>query len=245
MSWDEGLLVLGHRGYSSAYPENTLLSFEEALRSGADGSELDVRLTKDGKAVVLHDETLSRVAGVERRVDELTFEELRGVRLGMGQRVPSLKEALGVGGLLNVEVKVVEAAIPSLKVVVDGGALDRVLFSSFSLEALRLIRAASKRARIGLLTQDVRSLSYLPRLNEELGLYSLNLPIEGILVLGLERFLKVLSEASDLGLKVILWPFNDDLLQAWAPKLAGMVKAVITDDPPRMIKSLGRRGPTH
>ena len=52
--------VFAHRGYSGKYPENTMLAFREAEKTGADGIELDVQLSKDGELVIIHDETLDR-----------------------------------------------------------------------------------------------------------------------------------------------------------------------------------------
>ncbi|MHA1371607.1 MAG: glycerophosphodiester phosphodiesterase family protein, partial [Promethearchaeota archaeon] len=49
------VLIIGHRGFKSRYPENTMLSFQKAIETGADGIELDVHLSKDGKIVVMHD----------------------------------------------------------------------------------------------------------------------------------------------------------------------------------------------
>lgn len=54
------MLIYGHRWYSAKYPENTLLSFQKAIEYGADGIELNVHLTKDGRIVVCHDETIDR-----------------------------------------------------------------------------------------------------------------------------------------------------------------------------------------
>ncbi|MFR8333024.1 MAG: glycerophosphodiester phosphodiesterase family protein [Oscillospiraceae bacterium] len=52
--------VICHRGYSSRYPENTMLAFQKAIETGADGIELDVHLTRDGEVVVIHDELVDR-----------------------------------------------------------------------------------------------------------------------------------------------------------------------------------------
>ena len=68
-----------HRGLHSrdkSVPENSLEAFELASRAGY-GMELDVQLSKDGQVVVFHDDTLERVCGVNARVDELTYEELK------------------------------------------------------------------------------------------------------------------------------------------------------------------------
>ena len=100
-----------HRGLHSrdkSVPENSLAAFTLAERAGY-GVELDVRLTKDGQVVVFHDDNLKRVCGVDKRVDELSYEELRSLRLcGTEQHIPLFAEALkairGAGPLI-VELK--------------------------------------------------------------------------------------------------------------------------------------------
>ncbi|MBE0618231.1 MAG: glycerophosphodiester phosphodiesterase, partial [Proteobacteria bacterium] len=72
--------VFAHRGSSEEHPENTLEAFSAALREGATGIETDLRLTRDGVIVLLHDENLGRTAGDPRRVAELSAADLRRVR---------------------------------------------------------------------------------------------------------------------------------------------------------------------
>ena len=100
-----------HRGLHSrdkAVPENSMAAFRRAARAGY-GVELDVQLSKDGQVVVFHDPTLTRVCGLDKRVDALTLSELRELRLcGTGEQIPLLTEALGVirgAGPLIVELK--------------------------------------------------------------------------------------------------------------------------------------------
>ena len=61
------MLNFAHRGFSGKYPENTMLAFQKALESGADGIELDVQLTRDNRLVIIHDER------VDRRTDGTSF----------------------------------------------------------------------------------------------------------------------------------------------------------------------------
>ena len=68
--------VMAHRGYSGKYPENTMLAFEEAAKTGADGIELDVQLTKDGQVVVIHDERIDRTTDGSGWVKDYTYEEV-------------------------------------------------------------------------------------------------------------------------------------------------------------------------
>ena len=72
--------VFAHRGFSGLYPENTMLAFEKALEVGADGVELDVHLTKDGKLVVIHDEALARTTGYPGLISDYTLEALTKIK---------------------------------------------------------------------------------------------------------------------------------------------------------------------
>ena len=86
-----------HRGLHSpdrSVPENSMDAFRRAVEAGY-GIELDVQLSRDGCVMVFHDETLSRVCGVNRRLDELSYEELSKLRLcGTWQGIPLLSEVL-------------------------------------------------------------------------------------------------------------------------------------------------------
>lgn len=100
-----------HRGLhkrDKSVPENSLAAFDRAASYGY-GIELDVQLSKDGQVVVFHDDTLDRVCGVNARVDEKTFAELRELRLcGTEQQIPLLSEVLKTvrgRGALIVELK--------------------------------------------------------------------------------------------------------------------------------------------
>ncbi|MBT2497732.1 hypothetical protein J7E25_01345 [Agromyces sp. ISL-38] len=97
-------------------PENTLLGFASAERVGVDEIELDVRITRDGVLVVIHDRTVARTAATSTPhlltpVEELTYDELRSVDLGSGERVPTFEETLNAtSALLQVEIKAPGAA---------------------------------------------------------------------------------------------------------------------------------------
>jgi glycerophosphoryl diester phosphodiesterase len=135
--------VLGHRGARHAAPENTLLAFELARREGADGVELDVRLDRDRRVIVLHDTTLARVSGgVEPRAAEaLALAELARVDVGQGERVPLLADVLAwareCGMRVNVELKSDVRERRALLAGVarcvraSGLAHEQLLFSSF------------------------------------------------------------------------------------------------------------------
>ena len=107
--------VIAHRGASRDCPENTIAAFDEALRQGCDGIELDVQLSRDGVPVVYHDKTLTKAGGGRRRVAQLALRELAALDVGTrfdaryaGQRIPVLEEVLDRYGRrtrLFVEIK--------------------------------------------------------------------------------------------------------------------------------------------
>jgi glycerophosphoryl diester phosphodiesterase len=76
-SQPDKIVVTAHRGFSARYPENTLYSFAKAIEAGADIIEFDLRETKDGVPVVLHDPTLDRTTDGSGPVTDYTFEEIK------------------------------------------------------------------------------------------------------------------------------------------------------------------------
>ena len=93
--------IVAHRGDSFRFPENTMAAFRGAAAAGADYAELDVRRTEDGVLVVMHDSNLLRTAGVDREICNVTYDELRSLRvkenglLGFrGETIPTLQEVL-------------------------------------------------------------------------------------------------------------------------------------------------------
>ena len=110
-------LIIAHRGDVCATPENTMPAFEKARAAGADGIELDVRLTREGSLVVLHDRTLNRTTNGSGLVDHRTLDELKCLDAGSwfspsftGEPPPTLDqvfEAMPPDFLINVEMKVV------------------------------------------------------------------------------------------------------------------------------------------
>ena len=104
-------LVISHRTNAGDQPENTLAGIEAAIRDGADGVEVDVRATRDGTLVLMHDNTLERVAHDPRPIADVTIEELRALRvydprgLVPFEPIPTLAEAIAaVGGRCTIVI---------------------------------------------------------------------------------------------------------------------------------------------
>ncbi|WP_170843218.1 glycerophosphodiester phosphodiesterase [Streptomyces oceani] len=140
--------AVAHRGAPYAARENTLPAFRAAIAAGADAVELDVRLTRDGLPVVLHDRTLERLWAHEASVSALSASRLRELTDG---EVPSLAEALAVTSGVRTLVDLPErAAVHAvLRDVRAAGAADRVYYCG-GPPALRDVRAAAPEAEIAL-----------------------------------------------------------------------------------------------
>ena len=93
-----GFIVIAHRGSHLEKPENSIASIEDAIRLGVDYVELDLRTTKDGHLVLLHNETIDANTDRKGRIQDLTLEEVQALKLnakdGQLHRLPSFKEAL-------------------------------------------------------------------------------------------------------------------------------------------------------
>lgn len=110
-------LTMAHRGSSYEAPENTMLAFENAVKATADYIELDVHETKDGVIVVIHDDNLKRTTGVNKKVYNMTYDEIKDLDAGSyfgddeefkNCRIPTLDEVMSYtkGKIkLNIEIK--------------------------------------------------------------------------------------------------------------------------------------------
>ena len=149
-------VIFAHRGASAHAPENTLAAFEMALAQNADAIELDVKLSADGYAVVIHDPTVNRTTGSQGRVSDLSLQQLQALDAGSffsekyrGEKIPSLEEVFEVVGkrtFINVELTNYNTPRDSLvetvcMLVKKFGLQKRVLFSSFFASNLSKARA--------------------------------------------------------------------------------------------------------
>ncbi len=160
--------VFGHRGASAHAPENTLPAFEQALAEGADGLEFDVKLSQDGRVVVMHDATLERTTDGRGRVNRHSLEALRGLDAAAHfpaaagrTQIPTLEEVLDRFGrrtILNIELtnytSPLDALVPRVLALVRRfGLQDRVLLSSFFPQNLWLAGALAPRVYRGMLSE--------------------------------------------------------------------------------------------
>jgi glycerophosphoryl diester phosphodiesterase len=159
-------LVLGHRGDCAHAPENTLAAFSLALESGADGIELDARLTHDGAVMVLHDAAVDRVSNGRGRLVDLTRAEVERLDAGTryhprfaGEQIPTLQkvfETFGARAIYDLEIKNFDIPFNGLEsrvleLVRRFDLEQRVIVTSFNPLAVRFFRRHLPKAPVGLL----------------------------------------------------------------------------------------------
>ncbi len=146
--------IMGHRGAPAYEPENTLRSVRRALAMGVEAVEVDVQLTRDGRLVVIHDDTVDRTTNGKGQVRNLTFEEIRRLDAGLGERIPSLEEMvdLVVGRAhLVVEAKHPEAAPALLQFFRERQIFDHTHVISFWHPLVKALKEQEPRLRTGIL----------------------------------------------------------------------------------------------
>lgn len=142
------ILIAAHRGAHLDQPENSLPAIRRAVEVGADIVEIDIRLTRDGVPILMHDETVDRTTNGTGAVAEMTLEEIRALRLRgpdgeiTDLPVPTLEEALEIGTdrvLINLDLK--SDAVPAVVEIVRGHPKAKVMYYNSNVDVLTRIRA--------------------------------------------------------------------------------------------------------
>lgn len=150
------IIVEGHRGWRSDYPENSLISFEAAMDLGVDAFEFDIRMSKDGIPVIMHDSDTYRVSGEHVVIEESTLEQIKKLDIGTkiygdkfaGTQVPSLEEVLSLVRSKNPNFKLgvefksydehcVDISVGMLK---EYGLFDNCWFYCFNARIIKYIK---------------------------------------------------------------------------------------------------------
>lgn len=202
------VLKIGHRGAAGYEPENTLLSFEKALELGVDMIELDVQACKSGELMVMHDLKVDRTTNGTGYVCEKTFEELRTLDAGKGQKIPSLQEVLECidkNIRVNVEIKGEGIARAVFNVIAQyvkekGWSWDDFLVSSFNHYELQEFSQLAKEVKTGAIIAGI-PIGYA-QCASDLKSYSLHASKE---------FLNqaLIDDAHNRGLKVYAYTLNE------------------------------------
>ena len=134
----EQILVAAHRATNPNYPENSLAAIAESIRIGVDIVEIDIRKSKDGELVIMHDKTIDRTTNGTGKVDDFTLAELKEFKLKLGndvtnEQIPTFEEVLQLTKgkmLLDVDFKLEgEAAVKqTFELIEKYGMEDQILF---------------------------------------------------------------------------------------------------------------------
>ena len=214
--------VTAHRGYSAAYPENTIPAFKGAIQVGADWAELDVQQTADGEVIVMHDSNLKRTTGLDKEVWQVTWDEIKD--LDNGSWIPTLEEVLKVcrGKIhLNIEIKPsghdkdLEEQVA--KLLKKYHMRDTCVVSSLKYDSLRKIKQADDSIE----TAYITSVSYGNFTDLE---YADGYSVESTLLSK-----SFVNKAQKAGKQIYVWTVNSE---ERLEKVVGMgIDNVITDDP--------------
>jgi glycerophosphoryl diester phosphodiesterase len=220
-------LIIGHRGASAVAPENSIAAFEAAINADADGIEFDVRLSRNGVPVIIHDDTLQRTHGLRRRVADLTADELKSAG------VPSLRDLFELMAqndlILCLEIKgsSAELAARCCELVHEFSFEERVIVECFDLDVLKLV--------------DLKTAAlFEPRIYADQRVIDRALEV-GASVLALHHRLAkpaLVEKAKLAGLRVVVWTVDDPAWLARAQALG--IEALITNDPAMMIEASDR-----
>lgn len=214
--------AVAHRGLWAGLTENTIAAFQAAAAAGFSAVEMDLRTTRDGEVVVLHDAGIERTTNGNGRVADMSYDELRTYQTPHGP-VPRLDDLFAAmrlwHGLWNLEIKALNATEPTLHLVAHHDLLNHAQISSFDPRALEIARDHAPdvaRALIVAGPPDVEDL----RVAKELGCAWLNVDHNYLTP-------EVAADLLRQGFRLGSWTVNDpDKALALAQR---GVEAIITD----------------
>ncbi|MGC8662779.1 MAG: glycerophosphodiester phosphodiesterase [Thermoplasmata archaeon] len=150
--------IVGHRGLPLKHVENTVGSFDDAFKNGADAIELDVHLTLDNVPIVFHDFDLKRLAGIDSKIYELTLSQIKKIYLG-NDLIPTLEEVIKrfSNKKIYVELKTIDEkgkryddALPEILHKRFGEYYKNIVFISFDPKSISELRSYSEKYVLGL-----------------------------------------------------------------------------------------------
>ena len=226
--------VVAHRGANREALENSWSAFQKAVEIGVDRIELDVQVTKDGHAVIYHDDSLIRIVGLPQRISSLTKDEIKQLRLPNGEPLPFLGDVVDEflpQVELNIEIKgeSLELCKSVERIIGKHPKRDKLIVSSFRQAPLNwFAKIGTDLRRAALWGRDTFRWPQLALLSPQLFM-----EVTGCQILHPEISLldlRVMEQASRLGWTVIPWvPMNGEeahrearWLKAKTLKVAGL-----------------------
>lgn len=229
------VFACAHRGDSNRFRENTLAAIQSAIDAGAEIIEIDVRLSQDGRVVVLHDPTVERLWGVSAPVAERTWDQIRA--LGEGEiRIPLLGDVLtlfvGSTSTLLIDMEEATPAVAAFAVTENGPLAQSQIRWCGNLEGMRQVRELSPTASIWMPWNEIAmpSKDDISPLTPEF----INLHYSFV-----SR--KRVADFHEMGYKVAVWTIDDEATMRWALSIGVdsittnqllMLQGIIKEDAP-------------
>ena len=240
--------IYGHRGAPAHLPENTMPSFEEALRAGAHAVETDVRVSRDGEVVIFHDADASRLVGHGKTIETSSWREVAewdvgyayqtsgGERpfAGKGFRAPLLHELLSAFPQTRINIDIKDGTDRAIQATIDvvraAGAEERVLLTSFHTRARGALVKLGYTGPVGFGLGQVLALRFGPSTLLKLGRRTgdrIQIPVKQAVISFMdEPFIKKMHA---LGVAVDFWTINNPEVAHALVQLGA--DGIITDDP--------------
>ena len=240
IDFDHRVAVTAHRGSSRHAPENTLSAVRRAIEDGADFAEIDVQETADGVVVLLHDTDLMRIAGVDKKIWQVTYPEIKSLDAGSwfskdfkGEHIPTLAETLELARdkiKLNIELKfnghqkqLIESAV---KIIEDHKFGSRCVISSLNFAGLKKVRELNPDLQTGYIV--ARSIGN--KFGADIGFLSLASNMVNA---------DVVAAAGKSKKEVHVWTINSPANMSYFIDLG--VDNIITDYPARLVALIKER----
>ncbi|HEX6043373.1 MAG TPA: glycerophosphodiester phosphodiesterase family protein [Pyrinomonadaceae bacterium] len=218
-------LIIAHRGASAVAPENTIAAFQAAIDAGADGIEFDVRLTREGVPVVIHDETLYRTTGVRGRVADASLDQLNDLGVPTVAQVLELISSSGLILYLELKETQIELVEKCCRSVKQYDLQDRLIFACFEHSVLQTIKNLNPWFQTAALFHSSDAF-ILERARA--------IRADGIALHHRLATAGVVEDATQAGLKVAVWTVDDP---AWVKHARAMgIYAIITNNPAALIQ---------
>lgn len=215
------MIIIGHRGARATRPENTIAALREGSR-WADYVEVDVRISRDGVLVVIHDPTLDRRTNGTGFVRECTLAELKRLNAGEGEPIPTLAEVLALDlGECGLVIELKEGGYEDqVAALVKEAGLSKVLVVSFDADCLRRIAPLLPDAGIGYIFRSPGA---------DPVRVAATIPASYILLRFIDVTEELVGAAGSANLRTFLWTLNSEEEFEEASTIG--VDGIVTDDP--------------
>ncbi|MCK4381145.1 MAG: glycerophosphodiester phosphodiesterase [Candidatus Lokiarchaeota archaeon] len=230
-------MIVGHTGASSIAPENSLKSFQKAIELNADFIEFDLRLSKDGEIVIIHDENTLDTTGHNGLVNKMTLRELKQLD-NEGEKIPTLIELIKIAKgkiKLQPEIKVPGITQDLVSILRKNILIESSIVSCFEIVELLKIKEIEPTLKIGYLIPRVLTNKRMVKRYIQRAIKNELYAIHPYYQVVDREFIEL---AHDNGLKVNVWTVNEESMMRKLIDLG--VDGIMTDDLALLNQVLGR-----